>query len=57
MKLPKMEKDCETCQDNVFEHRFFHRSYHLFCNACVFMREHLKMSADTVLRFLKIDIH
>ena len=38
MKLPKMEKACQICQDNVFEHRFFHRSYHLFCNACIYMK-------------------
>ena len=38
VKMPKMEKSCEICQENVFQHRFFHRSHHSFCNACIYMK-------------------
>ena len=33
-----MEKSCEICQGNVFQHRFYHRSHHSFCNACIYMK-------------------
>ena len=38
VQLPNVEKTCDTCQDNVFDHRFFHRSYHLFCNSCNYIK-------------------
>ena len=51
VKLPKMEKACKTCQDNVFEHRFFHKSYHLFCNACIFMKMVSERSFKNVCKY------
>ena len=55
IKLPKMEKSCDICQDNVFEHRFYHRSYHLFCNACVFMKHSSEQSFENICKYcLKI---
>ena len=51
MKLPKMEKACDTCQDNVYEHRFFHKSYHLFCNACVYMKMASERTFENVCRY------
>ena len=51
VKLPKMEKDCDVCQDNVYEHRYYHRSYHLFCNACVYMKIASEKTFDNICKY------
>ena len=51
MKLPKMEKSCDVCQKNVFQHRFYHRSHHSICNACVFMKDVAERSFENICKF------
>ena len=51
VKLPRMEKDCDVCQDNVFEHRFYHRVYHSFCNACVYMKIASEKTFDNICKY------
>ena len=38
VKLPRMRKNCNTCTNNVLDHRFRHKWYHSFCNACKYMK-------------------
>ena len=55
VKLPKMEKGCDTCTNNVLDHRFNHRSYHNFCNACVHMKNMSERTFDNICKYcLKI---
>ena len=50
VRLPNMEKDCEICQDNVYDHRFNHRTYHKFCNICNFMKTASEKSFRNICR-------
>ena len=38
VKLPNVRKNCNTCINNILDHRFHHKWFHSSCNACIYMK-------------------